>query len=85
MISSRTGLISGLLDKVIGDKNKKAAKELALQSICCTSAQKTFRCNAKGGWITFCHWCRCFAFGDHSLGLPFAVLGVGSIRMEGEK
>ena len=83
MISSQTGLISGILDQVSGVKKPKEAQDFALEAICSTSAQKAFGCHAKGGWDTFRHWYRIFASGDNSVGLYVAVFGLVFVKMEG--
>lgn len=89
MLSSLIGPVTGLLDKVIEDKDQKAqlahdlstmaerhAQELAVAQIEVNKAEASSGSIFKGGWRPFIGWVCGSAFAYHFVLQPIIVFGV---------
>ena len=95
LVNSLIGPVSGLLDKVIEDKDQKAAlaHEIATMSekhanavqmaqISVNAAEAASGSLFKGGWRPCVGWVTCLAFGYHFVFIHFAVFIVGLFGAE---
>jgi hypothetical protein len=95
MLASLIGPVTGLLDKVIEDKDQKAAlaheiatmserhaQELAKGQLEINMAEAASGSVFKGGWRPFIGWVCGVAFAYHFVIQPFIVFGVAAAGVE---
>jgi hypothetical protein len=95
MLASLIGPVTGLLDKVIEDKDQKAAlaheiatmserhaQELAKGQLEINKAEAASGSIFKGGWRPFIGWVCGVAFAYHFVIQPFIVFGVAAAGVE---
>ena len=95
MLQALIGPVSGLLDKVIEDKDQKAAlaheiatmserhaQELAKGQLEINKAEAASGSLIKGGWRPFIGWVCGIAFAYHFVIQPFIIFGVSAAGVE---
>lgn len=95
MLQALIGPVSGLLDKVIEDKDQKAAlaheiatmserhaQELAKGQLEINKAEAASGSLFKGGWRPFIGWVCGIAFAYHFVIQPFIIFGVSAAGVE---
>ncbi len=95
LLNALIGPVTGLLDKFVEDKDKKAAlaheistmadrhaQELALAQVEVNKAEAASNSVWKGGWRPFVGWVCGAAFAYHFVLQPLAIFGLAAYGME---
>ncbi len=95
LLNALLGPVTGLLDKFVEDKDKKAAlaheistmadrhaQELALAQVEVNKAEAASNSVWKGGWRPFVGWVCGAAFAYHFVLQPLAIFGLAAYGME---